>query len=845
MEMWRRIILVFSFLLAVVFYKWASLQPVLVVEAVDFAKEQTKLGRWTERDQYLAQLPFGEFVNEVTKDKTLAVYGVEWESFFAGVIAASLGKPGAGKEWLRRIPEDQRDRDFSARSLFFHRGDPPLDQVFQSFVHGMDDMYLALSRGDQMDYLHITYHVFNHEDFQYGSGFSGNKPPIFMFNPLRPFSLWILLAGLLFYIFWPVPKREEGAIFYPRWRLIFGDFVALLFTGAFFTLPILVVGGTLQAFTLGLPLMSFFLIMSGLGIWMLWVLCTYAGFSVMVRPDRLDFTTLDGGETIPFRNIEFFQPLVAKPPRWLVILMWLGAFASRGSGQVGQFGRAMILSGTSYSGLNLKLKDGTSRYLWISDQMGGQALKAAEKIPEALEGAGISMEEEPKVIKAIGMKSGEGRKKGAREKKIKRIFVLIWVVSLIFLAAAAWSEYLDIPGSSDRVFVQREFPRDNTTPAEREMGKIPPAEVTWEHVFGSDQGGGSSVGRALLRTADGEYLAAGHSSDFKTDEGSDLDFYVIRTDEKGAKLWEKTYGSDLPDYLKSVCPTRDGGFLLVGERERSQARLLDESSDIYLVRIDSAGELIWKNAFGGEKTFERVFAARERADGGFELPVVTDGAFSILRLNQAGEKVSETELAMVGPEAEREILWAAPTRDGGYILTGEVLNEGGGFKDLMLVKLDASGQEEWDLSSGGSKKESGTFVLEMQDGGFTAVGIAESEGEYRGRLYLVRTNSTGDLLWAKSFGPANMGSTASVQETADGGLAAVGSFKAEGRREGIYIVRTDAGGILKWEGVYSLEGSGYMPEAISGSEGDGFLVCGTLALGDFEIKLFLLKIKGF
>jgi hypothetical protein len=834
-ELWRRVIMLFGIMGAVALFMWVSLKPVFQVQAVDFAEEQKDQSQWTERGQYLAQLPLESFISEITKDKSLPVEGPAWEAFFDGVEAAGTGRPGTPKDWLRRIPGYQRDWGFTSRVVYFRRNESTLDQIASHFGYDLEQSYLILSREGKKDYLELTYRVYDHGDFLLGSGFNSSKPPTFIFHPLRPLSMIPLLAGLAFYIFWPAPKREEKAVFYPRWRLVVGDFLTLLMTVPFFILPILISGGTLQAFTTGIFLLPVMFLMFGLGLWILWLMGWFGSFSLLIHPDRLDLQTIDGRESLPFDRISYYQPLVAKPPKWLVILSWVGALAGRGSAGTGALGRAMILSGTAYHGLNIGLKDGTTRYLWISDQMGSQALKRAENIPSAMEKAGIPMKKKPKIIISIGMRYGEGRKKSSLQSRRKRMFVLVWVIPLLLLAAAAWLEstsYPHIPSQKDAV---KESVEETPT--------VPNAEVVWEQDFGGQGGGGLSIGVAVSGTVDGGYLAAGHSNDFKTDMASDLDFYVIRTDGSGTPLWERTYGTELPDRLKSVCPTSDGGWLLIGESERMAAQLLDESSDIYLVRIDRNGEKLWDRVYESQTAFERVFAARETAGGGFELPVVTDGVFSIVRIDRDGEKTGETERVTVYSGGNSETFWIAPISGGGYILTGEVMNAGIGFKELMLVRFDAGGSKVWERIFGGPRKESGSFVVKLREGGFAAVGVTESAQDENGDLYIVRTDEPGESVWSLSCGTAAVESGLHILEKEDGGLLALGESKMVGQAgSGIYLAGIDADGSLEWEKIFRQSGFEYLPSSILEMD-DGLVVCGTRSRGDFELRLSLVKIR--
>jgi len=236
MELWRRVFLVFGILGAVSLFMWVSLKPVVLVDLVDFVEEQENQSQWTERGLYLAQLPLEDFISEITKDKVLQVEGPVWEAFFDGVTAASTGWPEAGKDWVRHIPSNKRDWDYSTRTLFFRRNDSPMDQIVSHFTYDLQQSYIFLSRNGKKDYLELTYRNYGHNNFLLGSGFNSTKPPDYMFHPYRPLSLVFLLAGLALYLLLPGPKRKENAVFYPRWRLIIGDILTLLVTVPFFTL---------------------------------------------------------------------------------------------------------------------------------------------------------------------------------------------------------------------------------------------------------------------------------------------------------------------------------------------------------------------------------------------------------------------------------------------------------------------------------------------------------------------------------------------------------------------------------------------------------------------------------
>jgi hypothetical protein len=103
--------------------------------------------------------------------------------------------------------------------------------------------------------------------------------------------------------------------------------------------------------------------------------------------------------------MEFFQPIVFKPPKWLIILSWLAALSAKGTARIGAVGRAMILSGIEYGSLSIRLKNGSDLFINITDQMGSTALKGFERIVERLKQQGVQEKEEIREIRSMGFET--------------------------------------------------------------------------------------------------------------------------------------------------------------------------------------------------------------------------------------------------------------------------------------------------------------------------------------------------------------------------------------------------------------------------------------------------------
>ena len=136
------------------------------------------------------------------------------------------------------------------------------------------------------------------------------------------------------------------------------------------------------------------------------------------------------------------------------------------------------------------------------------------------------------------------------------------------------------------------------------------------------------------------------------------DIYLIKTDSKGNKIWNKTYGGTASERLMSVIETDDKGFAVGGisETEANQR-------DYLLMKIDSAGNLEWNQTFGGNSP--ECWAN------------IWPGYCSLVQIS-----------------------------DGGYAFIGNTESfstEGG--SDIWLVKTDANGNAVWNKTYGGIRNE--------------------------------------------------------------------------------------------------------------------------------------------
>ncbi|MDD4651505.1 MAG: VWA domain-containing protein, partial [Methanothrix sp.] len=211
----------------------------------------------------------------------------------------------------------------------------------------------------------------------------------------------------------------------------------------------------------------------------------------------------------------------------------------------------------------------------------------------------------------------------------------------------------------------------------------------WERTLDLQEDVGQiSTGSFVEQAGDGGYIVAGDSS-----KGSII---LIKTDSQGGKQWEKIFGGSAIDRTtvsvnSRVLLTTDGGYLIEGSKSSEGS----EGMDLWLIKTDFAGNVIWSRTYGGE-----------------------------------------------GDDYGTSVQQAA---DGGYIIVGHTSSSGDGGADLWLFKTDSAGNVIWSRTFGGKEGDYGTAVQQTADGGYIVTGRTSSYGAGGVDMWLIRTDGNGNV----------------------------------------------------------------------------------------------------
>jgi len=358
--------------------------------------------------------------------------------------------------------------------------------------------------------------------------------------------------------------------------------------------------------------------------------------------------------------------------------------------------------------------------------------------------------------------------------------------------------------------------------------------VEWEKTFG---GSYDDNGRSVQQTSDGGYIIAGQTCSYGA---GDYDVYLVKTDSAGNMQWQKTFGGSHYDGGYSVQQTTDGGYIIAGETYSSSAG----SHDVYLVKTDSSGNLQWQKTFGGSR-FDYGYSVQQTTDGGYVIAGETSsyGAGGcdvyLVKTDSSGNLQWQKTFGGSGSDYGRSI---QQTTDGGYIIAGGTGSYSAGRDDVYLVKTDSAGNMQWQKTFGGSDFDYGRSVQQTSDGGYIIAGHTGSYGTGSSDVYLVKTDSAGNLQWEKTFGGSYYDGGYSVQQTSNGGYIIAGRTGSYGTGGDVYLVKTDSAGNLQWEKTFGGSDSdeGF---SVQQTSNDGYIIAGwTYSYGAGDYDVYLIKV---
>lgn len=276
--------------------------------------------------------------------------------------------------------------------------------------------------------------------------------------------------------------------------------------------------------------------------------------------------------------------------------------------------------------------------------------------------------------------------------------------------------------------------------------------VSWENSFGF---AGSDIPYSIIQTNDDGYLLTGvldvSASNGQGDRNSILsrhaggDYWVIKLNSNGVKQWSNYYGGSFTDTAYDAIQTEDDGYIIVGSSDSNDVDITNNRGtyDFWIIKISATGSLVWEKSFGGSE-IDEAHAISKSADGNYL--IAGDTRSSDLNISQNN---GAADLWVIKITPEGTLLWEkslggsnfdvgrsiSKTQDNGFLISGSSRSTNASFSsnkgqnDAWVVKINNSGNLEWQKTIGGSEVDFFYDAVELNDQIVVAVGDSNSSNE--------------------------------------------------------------------------------------------------------------------
>ena len=216
------------------------------------------------------------------------------------------------------------------------------------------------------------------------------------------------------------------------------------------------------------------------------------------------------------------------------------------------------------------------------------------------------------------------------------------------------------------------------------------------------------------------------------------DYWAIKLDANGTKQWRRFFGGSNTDTANDVIQTSDNGFLMVGLSDSNDIDISNTKGDydFWIVKIDSDGTLVWEKSYGGQET-DQAYAITKTSDGNFiitgdtrssDLDVDANyGSADIwaIKINPSGDLIWKKNFGGSSFDTSKDII---ASQNGGFYITGNsrsadndlTINKGN--NDVWILKISESGILEWQKSIGGTEIDLSFGIAELNNNSIVVVG---------------------------------------------------------------------------------------------------------------------------
>ena len=274
--------------------------------------------------------------------------------------------------------------------------------------------------------------------------------------------------------------------------------------------------------------------------------------------------------------------------------------------------------------------------------------------------------------------------------------------------------------------------------------------------------GGSSSSSPIINTIHNPQALDAKPDPYAKSEESrgNMDYWIVKLDKAGEVVWQKTYGGQYADLLRSMEQTQDGGYILGGYSNSPQSGDKTEPNrgvgDYWVIKINDVGTIEWQNTYGSNGD-DQLYVIHQTQDGDY---IVGGNSNSTQPLTTLGGMVGNgTDYWVLRLDAKGEVIWSktydfgkvdiltslVENKDKTYLIGGYAQSENkhpteglvgkamgvvnkdkAGINDYIALKIDDKGEEIWKKTVGSAGEDILRKVIETRDGGYLMAGTSNS-----------------------------------------------------------------------------------------------------------------------
>jgi uncharacterized delta-60 repeat protein len=316
----------------------------------------------------------------------------------------------------------------------------------------------------------------------------------------------------------------------------------------------------------------------------------------------------------------------------------------------------------------------------------------------------------------------------------------------------------------------------------------------WAKTYGGNKGDNALL---IQQTKDGGYIVAGDSYSYGA---AYYDLLILKLDSNGAIEWQNYYRSSYYKNLLFVEQTNDEGYLVA-----CNGRSFSQEYEIWIIKLNSAGALEVQFCLG--RVIDNiVYCFQQTSDRGFILGgaylSLTGGKNNIWisRLTSTADIVWQRLYSGSDDDSLRSI---QQTSDGAYIVAGNTLSSSAQDNDIWVLKLSSAGDIEWQRTYGGANDDSLSNIKQTSGGGYIIGGETRSFGAGEDDIWIIKLNPSGEIEWQRTYGGSNEDFIYNIRQTNDGGYIVGGNTQSFGAgAKDFWILRLTPSGDIEWQKTF-------------------------------------------